>query len=134
MLIDETMSSWFLLAGRIALASVFLVSAIHKGVWYRQAVEEFKIDRIPLIGLTLPATIALNLLGSVCLILGYQTQIAGLLLAVFTVAATLKVHAFWRLPKPKQLGRSRVANANLAVVGGLLVLAATGPGTIALVP
>jgi len=134
MLIDETMTSWLLLAGRIALASVFLVSAIHKGVWYRRAVEEFRNDRIPLIGLTLPATIALHLLGSICLILGYQTQIAALLLAVFTVAATLKVHAFWRLPKPRQLGRSRVANANLAVVGGLLVLAATGPGAIALVP
>jgi putative oxidoreductase len=134
MLIEETMTSWLLLAGRIALAWVFLVSGIHKGVCYQKAVEEFRIDRIPLIELMLPATIALHLVGSICLILGYQTQIAALLLAVFTVVATLKVHAFWRLPKPKQLGRSRVANANLAVVGGLLVLAATGPGAIALAP
>ena len=132
MLIEETMTSWLLLAGRIALASVFLVSGIHKGVWYQKAVEEFKIDRIPLIGLALPVTIVLHLLGSMCLILGYQTQIAALILAVFTVAATLKVHAFWRLPEAEQLGRSRVANANLAIVGGLLVLAATGPGAIAL--
>ena len=116
------------------MASVFLASGIHKGVWYQKAVEEFKIDRIPLIGLTLPVTIALHLLGSICLILGYRTQIAALLLAVLTVAATLKVHRFWRLPKAERLGRSRVANANLAIVGGLLVLAATGPGAIALVP
>ena len=134
MLIEETMISWLLLAGRVAMASVFLVSAIHKAVWYQKAVEEFKIDRIPLIGLTLPVTIALHLLGSMCLILGYQTQIVALLLAVFTVVATLKVHAFWRLPKAEQLGRSRVANANLAIVGGLLVLAARGPGAIALFP
>jgi putative oxidoreductase len=133
-LIEEPVASWLLLAGRISVASVFLVSGIHKGVWYQKAVEEFNIDRIPWIALTLPATIALHLIASACLILGYQTQIAALLLAVLTIAATLKVHAFWRLPKEQQLGRSRVANANLAIVGGLLILAATGPGAIALSP
>jgi len=132
MLIEEPMGSWLLLAGRIALASVFLVSGIHKAFWYRKAVEEFEIDRIPWIPLALPVTIVLHLIGSICLILGYQTQIAALLLAVFTVAATLQVHAFWRLPEAEQLVRSRVANANLGVVGGLLVLAAAGPGSIAI--
>jgi putative oxidoreductase len=134
LLIEEPMASWLLLAGRISLALVFLVSGIHKGVWYRKAVEEFKMDRIPVIALTLPATIALHLIASACLILGFETQIAALLLAAFTIVATLKVHAFWRLPKEQQLGRSRIANANLAIVGGLLILAATGPGAIALSP
>jgi putative oxidoreductase len=131
MLIEDAMGSWLLLVGRIALASVFLVSGIHKAFWYPKAVEEFKFDRIPWIPLALPATIVLHLLGSICLIVGYQTQIAALLLAVFTALATLKVHAFWRLPEAEQLVRSRVANANLGVVGGLLVLAAAGPGILA---
>ncbi len=134
MLIEEPVASWLLLAGRFALASVFLVSGIHKGVWYQKAVEEFKIDRIPWVALTLPATVALHLTASVCLILGFETQIAALLLAIFTFVATVKVHAFWRLPKEQQLGRSRIANANLGIVGGLLILAATGPGAIALSP
>ena len=134
MLIEDPMASWMLLAGRISVASVFLVSGIHKGLWYQKAVREFEIDRIPWIALTLPATVALHLSASLCLILGFETQVAALLLAVFTFVATLKVHAFWRLPKEQQLGRSRIANANLAIVGGLLILAATGPGAIALSP
>lgn len=138
MLFEETlltegpMASWLLLAGRIAMSAVFLVSGIHKAVWFSKAVEEFRNDRIPWIPVVLPATIVLHLVGSICLIVGYQTQLAALLLAAFTIVATLKVHAFWRLPKEQQLGRSRVASANVAIVGGLLILAATGPGSIAL--
>lgn len=134
MLIEEPLGAWLLLVGRISLASVFLVSGIHKGVWYQKAVEEFKADRVPWIALTLPATIILHLFGSMCLIFGYETRIAALLLAAFTIVATLNVHAFWRLPKEQQLGRSRIANANLGVFGGLLILALTGPGAIALSP
>ena len=134
MLIEEPIASWMLLIGRVFLASVFLVSAIHKALRYGLAVAEFERDRVPMISVTLPGTILLHLIGSICIIVGYQTAIAALLLAAFTVVATLKVHAFWRLPKEEQLARSRVANANLCIVGGLLILAATGPGALALLP
>ncbi len=134
MLIDEPLASWMLLVGRILLASVFLVSGVHKALSYSLAVSEFERDRVPMIPLTLPGTILLHLVASICIIVGYQTAIAALLLAVFTVVATLKVHAFWRLPKEERLARSRIANANLCIVGGLLILAATGPGSLALVP
>ena len=57
-----------------------------------------------------------------------------LALAVFTVVATLKVHAYWRLPDSEQLGRSRIFTANLAIIGGLLLLAAVGGGKFSLMP
>ena len=134
MSIDEPLVSWMLLVGRILLASVFLVSGIHKALRYNDAVTEFERDQVPLIPLTLPGTILLHLIASICIIVGYQTAIFALLLAVFTVVATLKVHAFWRLPEEQRLARSRVANANLCIIGGLLILAATGPGAVALSP
>ncbi|MDH3747271.1 MAG: DoxX family protein [Gammaproteobacteria bacterium] len=132
--IDETQAAWLMLIARISIAVVFLVSGVHKGVWYQKAVSEFQRDSIPLIWLTLPATIVLHLVASTFLIIGYRTQEAALALAIFTVLATLKVHAYWRLPKEQQLSRSRITTANLAIIGGLLLLAAVGPGDIALVP
>ena len=121
-----------MLAARFCLALVFLVSGLHKALWYQKAVLEFQRDRIPAISLILPGTIALHLFASVCLMLGYQTRNAALALAIFTAVATLKVHAYWRLPIDQQLGRSRIFTANIAIIGGLLLLAAVGPGPLAI--
>ena len=134
MTIDESVSNFLIFFARVSLALVFLVSGLHKGIGYKNAVAEFQRDNIPAIWLTLPATIGLHLIASTCLIHGYQTREAALVLAIFTVVATLKVHAYWRLPAEAQLGRSRIFTANLAVIGGLLMLVAVGGGNFALVP
>ena len=132
LLINDVLAGWLMLAARIAIATVFLVSGLHKGIWFQKAAGEFRRDGIPAIWLTLPGTIVLHLVAASCLIVGYQTRAAALALAVFTVVATLKVHAYWRLPVDEQLGRSRITTANLAIVGGLLLLAAVGPGPLSL--
>jgi putative oxidoreductase len=134
MTIDESATNILILLARVLLALVFLLSGIHKGIWYQKAAGEFQRDNIPAIWLTLPATIGLHLIASTCLILGYQTREAALVLAIFTVVATLKVHAYWRLPASEQLSRSRIFTANLAIIGGLLMLVAVGGGKFALQP
>jgi len=129
-MLDDTNTPILMLAARVCIAMVFLVSGLHKAIWYQKAVLEFQRDRIPAISVILPGTIVLHLLASICLIVGYQTRGAALALAIFTAVATLKVHAYWRLPKEEQLGRSRVATANLAIIGGLLLLFVIGPGPL----
>lgn len=131
-MIAEPTSSFIIFLARVCLALVFLVSGIHKAIWYKKAVAEFQRDNIPAIWLVLPGTIGLHLITSTCLILGYQVREAALALAIFTVVATLKVHAYWRLPAEAQLGRSRIFTANLAIIGGLLMLVAVGGGNFAL--
>ena len=124
--INEALTPWILAAGRICLAMPFLVSGIHKLGWYRKAVAEFRVDGVPLIGVTLPATIVLHLAGSICLIAGVFVTEVAILLALFTLAATIQVHHFWTMQGEQRLVISRFAMANLAVVGGLLVLAVIG--------
>lgn len=130
--IDEVATGWLILAGRVAIGVVFLVSGVHKGIWFERAAIEFRRDGIPAIWLTLPATIVLHLVTSTCLIVGYLTREAALLLALFTIVATLKVHAYWRLPVDEQLARSRITTANLAIIGGLLLIVAVGPGPMSI--
>lgn len=128
---DDALSAWVLLIARISIAAVFLVSGIHKGIWHQAAAAEFRRDSIPAIWFTVPATVILHLAASICIIIGFLTREAASALALFTIVATLKVHAYWRLPKPEQLARSRITMANLAIIGGLLLLAAVGPGPLA---
>ncbi len=130
MIIEEPWASWLVLLARICLAGVFLVSGVHKAVWYQKAVAEFQMARVPVIGLFLPLTIALHLLGGMALVTGVYTREAALALAIFTVAATIRVHCFWRMAGQERLERSRIAMGNLALVGGLLLLAAVGPGQL----
>ena len=129
---DEPFVSWVLLAGRIGLALVYLVSAIHKGIWYQKAIDEFRHYRIPQVSITLPLTILLQLIGSLCLIVGIYVLEFSVLLALFTLVATIKVHCFWRMSGQERLIISRVALGNLGLIGGLLILAVVGPGRIAL--
>ena len=126
--VEEPFSSWMILAGRLCLAAVFLVSGIHKGVWRDKAVQEFRDAGVPAIGIFLPLTITLHLIAPLALVSGIYVREAALALAMFTVIATVKVHCFWRMEGMDRLARSRIAMAHLAVVGGLIILAAVGPG------
>ncbi len=126
--LQEPLFSIFVLLARFLLSSVFLVSGIHKAGWYSKADQEFRRSSVPLVPLVLPATIALHLVGSICIILGIFITEAALSLAVFTLAATLWVHRFWQHTGDERLDLSRNVLANLGVVGGLILLAATGPG------
>lgn len=131
-LYEPASTSFALLVGRVALATVFLVSGVHKAFWYQKAVEEFRDARVPLIQVLLPATIALHIVAPICLFLGIFVTESALLLAVFTVIVTVKVQHFWRMSGAERLVISRVALANLGVAGGLLILAVAGPGAFAI--
>ena len=130
--IEEPLASWIILVARLCLAGVFLVSGIHKGLWYQKAVQEFEAAGARPVALFVPFTIALHLLAAGALIGGLFVREAALALAVFTVVATLKVHCFWRMGGEQKLARSRIAMAHLAVVGGLILLVVTGPGRLTL--
>ncbi len=125
---EEPWFPWCLLIGRIFLALVYLVSGIHKGIWYQKALIEFQQARVPFARLAVIGTVVLHIVAPLCLILGIFVRESALVLAVFTGLATFMAHDFWNLSGTDRLNQSRIALAHVAIIGGLLLLAAAGPG------
>ncbi len=130
--IAEPLSSWMILTARLCLAAVFLVSGTHKAFYYNKAMAEFRDAGVPAIGLFLPLTVGLHVVAPIGLVSGIYAREAALALALFTVVATTKVHCFWRMKGAERLDHSRIALAHLAIAGGLIMLAAAGPGNLVL--
>jgi len=125
---EEPWFSWCFLVGRTFLALVYIVSGIHKGIWYRKALVEFQRARIPFVKLAVIGVVVVHLVGGICLISGIFVRELALALAVFTAVATFKAHDFWNFSGIDRLNQSRIAMAHVAIIGGLLLLAAAGPG------
>lgn len=131
-LTEEPVFSMVLLIARICLSAVFIVSGIHKALWYAKAVEEFKLASVPFIPLTLPLVIALHITAGICILVGIFAAEAALILSLFTVLTTVWVFPFWRRSGTERLVQSRIALANFGLAGGLLLLSASNPGQFVL--
>ncbi len=116
------------LAGRVLLAALFLPAGISKLTGF-----EGTVGYIASVGLPLPAVgavlaLLVEIVGSVALIAGFGTRIAALVLAAFTLVASFFFHAFWAVPADQAFMVQLLFFKNVAVVGGLLALAANGAG------
>ena len=72
--------------------------------------------------------ILVEVVGGLALVAGFGTRIAALALAAFTLVATVVFHNFWAVPADMAMMQQLMFYKNIAVVGGLLVLAAHGAG------
>lgn len=75
----------------------------------------------------LPLVIAVELIGGILLIIGYQSRLAALALAGFTLIAGLLFH-FDFADQMQQI----LFMKNLAITGGLLMIVNLGPGAFAI--
>jgi putative oxidoreductase len=72
------------------------------------------------------------LAGSACLIVGYQVRVAAFIMFLYTTAVTVLFHNYWAASGMLAATQETHFRKNLAIMGGLLVLAFSGPGRWAL--
>jgi putative oxidoreductase len=94
---------------------------------------EGTVGYIASVGLPLPSVaaavaVALEILGSLALIIGFQTRIVAAVLAVFTLVASIFFHAFWSAAPDQAFVQQLLFFKNIGVIGGLLVLVSSGAG------
>jgi putative oxidoreductase len=110
------------LAARICLALIFLNAGINHLTGFQKFVATIGSQGLPIPSLLAVGAIAFLLLGSVSLLLGFKTNIGALLLVLFLIPTTLIFH-----PPTTDLTNFL---KNLALIGGLLMVIAYGPGLI----
>ncbi len=120
------------LIGRILVATLFLPAGLTKLTGFDRTVGYFTSLGMPAPTLAVGMAIAVELLGSIALIVGYKTRLVATVMAIFTLAASVAGHAFWAVPADQMMAAQRLFFKNIAVIGGLLILASLGAGGISM--
>jgi putative oxidoreductase len=120
-------NSALIAVGRMLLSLIFILAGYGKltGIagtagWFGSIGLPFSTAVAVLVGL-------LELFGGLAILVGYKTRIAAVALALFTIAATLIAH----LDFSDQV-QVLFFQKNLAIAGGLAVLAAFGAGALSI--
>jgi putative oxidoreductase len=120
-----------LLIARIALAAIFLYSGYGK-LTNPSGFSTYLLNHGFPGGVSYPLALtagAIEALGGLAILVGFQTRYAALLLALFTLVAALIGHRFWEITDAAQRGNQLIHFwKNMAMVGGFLALYAAGAG------
>lgn len=119
------------LLGRILLAILFIPAGFSKIGGFSGTAGYIASKGLPLPDVGAAIAIAVELVAGIALLIGWKTRWAALALAVFTLVATFFFHNFWAMPADQQMMQKLMFDKNIAVVGGLLLAFAFGPGRYA---
>ncbi|WP_341902899.1 DoxX family protein [Polaromonas sp. YR568] len=118
----------FSLIGRLLLALLFVPAGFSKIAGFTGTVGYIASKGVPLPEVAAAIAVAAELGLGLLLVVGFQTRLAALLLAIFTFVITFIFHNYWAMPADMQMMQSLMFFKNMAVVGGLLVITAFGAG------
>lgn len=119
------MDNYIKLLGRILMAQIFIIAGIGKIMGYTGTQAYMASHGVP--GMLLPLVILLEIGGGLALILGWKTRWAAYALALFSIVAALIFHH----DIANTMQRINLMK-DLAMAGGFLILAISGPGALSL--
>ncbi len=121
-----------LLLARILLMILFVLSGWSKLSGFEGTVGYMTSLGAPAPMLAAAVAVIMELLVGILLILGFYTRPLALLFALFVLGTALLGHPFWNMVEPERSANMTQFLKNLAIVGGLLLLALTGAGRFSL--
>lgn len=121
------MNSLAALAGRALIALIFLLSGIDKFVHHAATLGYMKGAGLPYPEALLVASGVIEVLAAAAIVIGWKTRWAAAALFLWMIPVTLVFHN----PSGGQDAMIHFMK-NLAIMGGLLVLWASGPGALSL--
>jgi len=115
--------------GRVVIAIMFVMSGLEKFMDLGAAATEIGSKNLPMPYELAVLTACLEFGGGILVIVGWQTRLVALALALFTGAAAYFFHDFWHIPVGPQHTDAMIHfMKNVSVIGGFLMLCAAGAG------
>lgn len=117
------------LIGRIFLATIFIFEAVDSILYFEKTKQAMTLH-----GVTwnqdflLYCAIFLLVTGGLMVLFGYRSTLGAILLLMYWLPVTFIVHDFWNCPKEILREESILFMKNIAIIGGLLMLAGKGSG------
>jgi putative oxidoreductase len=116
------------LIGRILIAIMYIPAGFSKIGGFAGTSGYIASKGLPLPDVGAAIAVVVELVGGLMLLVGWKTRWAALALAAFTLVAAIFFHNFWAVPEARQFAEKLYFDKNLAIVGGLLLAYAFGPG------
>ncbi len=121
--------AWLVPLGRILFALIFVVSGL--GHFSRQTIGYAASQGVPYASFFVPLSGILAIVGGLGVALGLFTRISALLLVIFLVPVTLKMHAYWAVSDPMMAMNLRIHfMKNLSMLGAALFFLGVGGGPV----
>lgn len=128
----SAMQDTLALVGRVLLAWLFVPAGWGKIAGFSGVAGYIASQGVPFPEVCAAIAIAVELGLGLMLLVGWQARWAALGLAIFVAVITPIFHGYWALPEAQQMMQKQAFNKNVAVLGGLLALAAFGAGRFSL--
>lgn len=115
------------LVARVFLSILFILAGFSKLTAISGTAGYFAGLGLPVPTVTAVLVGLVEFLGGLAILVGFQTRIAAAIVALFTIGATLVAHMNFA-----EGMNALMAQKNLAIAGGLILLALQGAGSISI--
>jgi putative oxidoreductase len=120
------------LVGRVLLAVMFVYSGYGKIGGFEGTAHSIGSKGLPLPEIGAAIALVVEFIGGLMLVIGWKARWAAIAMAVFTAVATYFYHDFWHMAEGARMTNEIMFLKNVAVIGGMLLVVAFGPGRISL--
>jgi putative oxidoreductase len=125
---SDTNTSIVPLAGRLLISTIFIFSGLSKIPGHAAMVGFAASKGLPAADLAIWLAAAVEILGGLSILLGFQARIAAWLLFLYLIPTSVVFHNFWAMQGMDKMDAQAHFFKNVAIMGGLLVVATFGAG------
>ena len=129
----RTLPDWFTygalpLLARLLIASEFVIAVNGKIFGWAGQVAYMAAAGMTMIGPLLGVALAIELLGTLCVVTGFKARYAAAVMFVYLGIVSVRLHGFWHMTGMAAGANETHFFKNLGMMGCLLMIAVYGPG------